>query len=179
MSDSNYKNSSRATGKGMLILSFAIGLILLTVVFDDLLQARFNPNRSPQSIELVSGVREVTLQRNQQGHYIANGTINDVPVTFLVDTGATDVAIPENIARKANLKKGNARLAATANGSVNVYSTELNSLTLGNISLQNVAASITPTMFSDTILLGMSALSEIDFSQVGATLTLRQIPNSL
>ena len=177
MSKSNYNNPGGTTGKGMLILSFAIGLILLTLVFDDLLQRQINPNRNPESVELLSGIREVTLQRNLQGHYTANGTINGVPVTFLVDTGATDVAIPESVATLANLKKGNIRLAATANGSVNVYSTKLNSLTLGNISLQNVSASITPTMFNDTILLGMSALKEIDFSQVGATLTLRQIPN--
>ena len=177
MSKSNYNNPGGTTGKGMLILSFAIGLILLTLVFDDLLQRQINPNRNPESVELLSGIREVTLRRNLQGHYTANGTINGVPVTFLVDTGATDVAIPETIASQANLKKGIARIAATANGSVNVYATELNSLTLGNISLQNVSASITPTMFNDTILLGMSALKEIDFSQVGATLTLRQIPN--
>ena len=177
MSKPNYNNPGGTTGKGMLILSFAIGLILLTLVFDDLLQRQINPNRNPESVELLSGIREVTLRRNLQGHYTANGTINGVPVTFLVDTGATDVAIPETIASQANLKKGIARIAATANGSVNVYATELNSLTLGNISLQNVSASITPTMFNDTILLGMSALKEIDFSQVGATLTLRQITN--
>ena len=177
MSKPNYNNPGGTTGKGMLILSFAIGLILLTLVFDDLLQRQINPNRNPESVELLSGIREVTLQRNLQGHYTANGKINGVPVTFLVDTGATDVAIPETIASQANLKKGIARIAATANGSVNVYATELNSLTLGNISLQNVSASITPTMFNDTILLGMSALKEIDFSQVGATLTLRQITN--
>ena len=177
MSDANHNNSGRTVGKGMLILSFTMGLILLTMVFDDLLQGQAYPNRNPESIELVSGAREVTLRRNIQGHYTADGEINGVPVTFLVDTGATDVAIPETIASRANLKKGNTRLAATANGSVNVYSTRVNSLTLGNISLQNVAASITPTMFNDTILLGMSALKEIDFSQVGATLTLRQAPN--
>ena len=177
MSKPNYNNPGGTTGKGMLILSFAIGLLLLTLVFDDLLQRQISPNRNPESVELLSGIREVTLRRNLQGHYTANGTINGVPVTFLVDTGATDVAIPETIASQANLKKGSARIAATANGSVHVYATELNSLTLGNISLQNVSASITPTMFNDTILLGMSALKEIDFSQVGATLTLRQIPN--
>lgn len=177
MSDSNQNNSSRSAGRGMLVLSFTFGLILLTMIFDNLLRDQINPNRNPESIELVSGIREVTLRRNLQGHYTAAGTINGVPVTFLVDTGATDVAIPESIANQANLKKGNARLAATANGPVNVYSTKLNSLTLGNISLQNIAASITPTMFNDTILLGMSALKEVDFSQVGATLTLRQIPN--
>ena len=97
--------------------------------------------------------------------------------SFLVDTGATDVAIPESIANQAGLPKGEARQAATANGIVNVYSTKVASLTLGNISLYDIDASITPSMFNDTILLGMSALSEIDFSQVGASLTLKQTPN--
>ena len=120
MSFSRHNNSSRTAGKGMLVLSLTTGLILLTLVFDNLLKRQINPNRNPESIELRSGIREVTLQRNRQGHYIADGTINNIPVTFLLDTGATDVAIPETIADQANLKKGNARLAATANGSVNV-----------------------------------------------------------
>ena len=177
MSFTNQNNSGRTAGRGMLVLSLAIGLILLTLVFDDLLKRQVNPNQNPESIELISGVREVTLKRNRQGHYIADGTINDIPVTFLVDTGATDVAIPETIADQANLKRGDVRVAATANGSINVYSTKINSLTLGNIFLQDIPASITPSMFSNTILLGMSALKEIDFSQVGSTLTLKQIPN--
>ena len=177
MSFTNQNNSGRTAGRGMLVLSLAIGLILLTLVFDDLLKRQVNPNQNPESIELLSGVREVTLKRNRQGHYIADGTINDIPVTFLVDTGATDVAIPAIVAEKAHLNKGDVRVAATANGSINVYSTKLNSLTLGNIFLQDIPASITPSMFSNTILLGMSALKEIDFSQVGSTLTLRQIPN--
>ena len=177
MSFPGQNNSSRTAGKGMLILSLTIGLILLTLVFDNLLKRQINPNRNPESIELRSGIREVTLQRNRQGHYIADGTINDIPVTFLLDTGATDVAIPETIADQANLKKGDARVAVTANGSVNVYSTKIGKLTLGNISLEDISASITPSMFNNTILLGMSALKEIDFSQVGSTLTLRQIPN--
>jgi len=177
MPSSTNDNSGRTAGKGMLIFSLSIGLALLTIFFDDLLQERVNPNQNPASIELISGVREVKLKRNRQGHYIANGKINSIPVTFLVDTGATDVAIPENIANQAGLPKGEARQAATANGIVNVYSTKVASLTLGNISLYDIDASITPSMFNDTILLGMSALSEIDFSQVGASLTLKQTPN--
>jgi aspartyl protease family protein len=177
MPSSTNDNSGRTAGKGMLIFSFSIGLALLTIFFDDLLQERVNPNQNPASIELISGVREVKLKRNRQGHYIANGEINSIPVTFLVDTGATDVAIPESIANQAGLPKGEARQAATANGIVNVYSTKVASLTLGNISLYDIDASITPSMFNDTILLGMSALSEIDFSQVGASLTLKQTPN--
>jgi aspartyl protease family protein len=47
-------------------------------------------------------------------------------------------------------------------------------LVLGNIVLQDVAASITSSMGGNTILLGMSALGRVEFMQQGSTLTLRQ-----
>ena len=123
-----------------------------------------------------NGIREVVLERNRQGHYVANGEINGIPVTFLLDTGATDVAIPAEIALDANLVSGLAQQASTANGVVTVYSTRINELTLGNIVLYNIEASITPSMLGGIILLGMSALQQIEFTQRGATLTLRQLP---
>ena len=123
-----------------------------------------------------NGIREVVLERNRQGHYVANGEINGIPVTFLLDTGATDVAIPAEIALEANLVSGLAQQASTANGVVTVYSTRINKLTLGNIVLYNIEASITPSMLGGIILLGMSALQQIEFTQRGATLTLRQLP---
>ena len=107
---------------------------------------------------------------------MANGEINGIPVTFLLDTGATDVAIPAEIAMEADLVGGLAHQASTANGVVTVYSTRINELTLGNIVLYNIEASITPSMFGDIILLGMSALQQIEFTQRGSTLTLRQLP---
>ena len=115
----------------MLILSLTVALIALTLFFDDLLTNQVNPNRNPDTRELIAGGREVVLKRNRQGHYIAAGKINDIPVTFLVDTGATDVAIPSNIANQAGLSRGQAAQAATANGLVTVYSTKVESLVLG------------------------------------------------
>ena len=94
----------------------------------------------------------------------------------MLDTGATDVAIPAEIALDANLVSGLAQQASTANGVVTVYSTRINKLTLGNIVLYNIEASITPSMLGGIILLGMSALQQIEFTQRGATLTLRQLP---
>ncbi|MDG2141681.1 MAG: TIGR02281 family clan AA aspartic protease [Gammaproteobacteria bacterium] len=177
MSVPQHDNPGRNTGTGMLILSFTIALIALTVFFDDLLKDQLNPNRNPDTRDLITGGQEVVLQRNRQGHYIAAGKINDIPVTFLVDTGATDVAIPSNIANQAGLSRGRATQAATANGLVTVYSTKVDSLVLGNILLHDIDASITPTMFNDTILLGMSALKHFDFSQSGPQLTIRQLTN--
>jgi aspartyl protease family protein len=49
-------------------------------------------------------------------------------------------------------------------------------ISIGNIFLYNVAAHINPAMKSDAILLGMSALKEVEFSQKGKQLTLREYP---
>ncbi len=164
----------KSIGQGMLIASFSMGLIALTFFFDGWLEGQSNPNRVPQSSESADGIREVVLQRNRQGHYVAGGAINGVPATFLLDTGATDVAIPEAFANQAGLPRGYAGQASTANGVITVYSTVIQELQLGNIRLHDIEASITPSMGGDTILLGMSALQRVEFTQRGSTLTLRQ-----
>lgn len=163
-------------GQGMLIISFVLGLIILSYFFQGQLQRQINPNQNPRMMELDSGIREVVLRQNRQGHYVASGTINDVPVVFLLDTGATDVAIPESVASAAGLERGSASRASTANGTVTVYSTRVTELAIGNIVLEGVNASITPSMGGNTILLGMSALRQIEFSQRGEVLTLRHYP---
>lgn len=175
MSGNSHKTPGKNLGLGMLITSFSLALIALTVYFDGWLANQNNPNRTPESYETESGNREVVLQQNRQGHYVAGGRVNGVPVTFLLDTGATDVAIPERIARAANLRATYSGQAATANGVVTVYATQVDELTIGNITLNNVDASITPSMPGDTILLGMSALKQVEFTQRGETLTLRQL----
>lgn len=157
----------------MLVASFALGLLALTFMFDGVLDNQLNPNQLPAS-SANGGVREVLLQQNRQGHYVAGGQINDIPVTFLLDTGATDVAIPATVAQRAGLQPGLQTRASTANGAVTVYATRVDTLVLGNIVLHDITASITPTMAGDTILLGMSALRQIEFTQQGNSLTLRQ-----
>lgn len=169
--------SGKKVGQGMLIAAFALGLLAMTFFFDGVLQNQANPNQNPLNRETDSGIKEVVLEQNRQGHYVANGTINAVPVTFLLDTGATDVAIPENIAEAANLQRGYSGRAATANGTITVYGTQVGELTIGNIVLHDINASIMPSMPGDTILLGMSALRQIEFTQRGSRLTLRQLPD--
>ena len=179
MSPSPPENGSapgKRIGQAMLIFSFVLGLAGLSYFFEGQLQRQVNPNQNPQMLELNSGVKEVVLLQNRQGHYVASGTINGVPVIYLLDTGATDVAIPESVALAAGLQRGNPTRASTANGAVTVYSTRVVELTIGNIVLNEVNASITPSMGGDTILLGMSALRQIEFSQRGDELTLRHYP---
>ena len=167
-------DSTNKMGKTFVWIAWVIALALLVFVFQDLLDEQFNPNSQPEMRLTDSGQAEVVLDQNRQGHYVARGTINDTAVTFLLDTGATQVSIPAHIADKLGLvAQGNYRVQ-TANGSVTVYKTEIGQLSLGNIFLYNVAAHINPAMKTDEILLGMSALKQVDFSQSGKQLILRE-----
>ena len=163
-------------GQGMLIASFTLILITLTLYFNDWLANQSNPNQNPNFSISNIGVREVVLERNRQGHYVAIGQLNGIPVTFLLDTGATEVAVPSGVADKAGLNRGRAQQASTANGVVTVFSTEIDELRIGNIVLYDIDASVTPSILGNTILLGMSALRQIEFTQRGSNLTLSQVP---
>lgn len=165
--------TQKRMGKGMLIVAWLCALLLLTLFFNQELEQQYNPNAAPRSKTTIDGA-EVELQRNRQGHYVSTGTINSERVTFLLDTGATNVSIPANLANRLNLESGAPHRVSTANGQITVYATRLNELSIGDIHLFNVAANINPGMSGDEILLGMSALKQLEFTQRGDQLTLRQ-----
>lgn len=173
---SQHSADTTRMGRIMTVIGFVFGIGLLTLFFNDRLQEQLNPNREPESVVHGSGQIEVLLDQNRQGHYVMSGSINDVEVDFLLDTGATDVAIPESIASQAGLPRGRRGQAITANGVVNTWRTTIDRLQLGEITLNDVRASITPSMGDGTILLGMSALRELEFTQQGSQLTLRYQP---
>ncbi|MBL4942211.1 MAG: TIGR02281 family clan AA aspartic protease [Colwellia sp.] len=157
-------------------LAWIIAIVLLMFVFQSELDEQYNPNSQPQVSLNNSGQAEVILKQNRQGHYVTKGSINETSVVFLLDTGATQVSIPAHIADQLQLKSYGSYPVQTANGTVTVYSTKIDQLSIGNIFLYNVAAHINPAMKSDAILLGMSALKKIEFSQKGKQLTLREYP---
>lgn len=151
-------------------MTWIVILGLFYLLFQDELQERHNPNHD---LAVVSTGEPVVLQRNRQGHYVAPGEINGVPVTFLLDTGATDISIPGKLSRKLGLKAGQPFYARTANGTIEVYGTVLERVSLGGIVQRNVRASINPHMESRTILLGMSFMQHLEMTQRGDTLTLK------
>lgn len=163
----------KGIGKSMLIVAWAIILIGLTLAFGSWEENQYNPNQSIEAIESTTQ-RQVKLERNRQHHYVVTGKINNTNVVFMLDTGATDVVVPQRLARKLGLQSGAKGIAITANGPVEVYSTNIEQLELGSIVLKDVRASINPAMKHQEILLGMSALKDLDFSQSGNTLTLTQ-----
>jgi aspartyl protease family protein len=160
-------------GKGMMAAGMILMMIVATSFFSSISEKRRHPNQVIQS-EIIAGQAQVSLKRNRQGHYLARGEINGITTDFLIDTGATDVVIPVRIAQDLKLKKGRSSIANTANGSVKVYRTRIDRLTMGDIVLENVAASINPGMQGQAVLLGMSALSQVEFVQSGNELRIRQ-----
>jgi aspartyl protease family protein len=115
----------------------------------------------------------VVLQRERSGHYIAEGEINGLPVKFLVDTGATDVAISEKAARAMGLDFGPRIRVMTAAGPVGAWVTRLDRVRLGSLELQDVRATITPGL-NDTALLGMSFLKHFSLRQEGDRLLIER-----
>ncbi len=142
---------------------------LLVIYFDAELEKQYNPNQKI-SIRSENGQQALVLKRNRFGHYVASGLINGYPVVFILDTGATDISIPESLASKIGLKKGRRVIYQTANGNAVGYRTRLDSVTLGNITLRDLPASINPNVSDMDVLLGMSFLKHLDFSQKGDTL---------
>lgn len=157
----------------MTIGAWVLALALLTLLFSDLLDRRQNPNRDLQAVVGDQGSVEVVLERNRAGHYVAAGSINGYPVTLLLDTGATDVAIPERVARRIGLERGRPRISRTAAGDVKTWSALLRSVDLGGLKLNTIPASILPDMRGDQVLLGMSYLKRLELVQRGDTMTLR------
>ncbi len=158
-------------------MAWLLGFAMLIIYFNYFLDNERNPNQSVYSRFDEQGNTEVILKRNRYGHYVTNGKINGVTVQFMLDTGATDVAIPEGLAEKLSLRKGPERRYHTANGTVTAYSTLLDSVLIGPIEVRDVRASINPGLKGKEILLGMSVLKRIEFTQRGDTLILR-VPRS-
>jgi aspartyl protease family protein len=160
-------------GRGMWFLAWGLVLLLLTLYFADLEQSWQNPNQQLESRRLEN-YTEVVLKRNRYGHYVTSGTINHRPVTFLLDTGATQVAVPMPLAQQLGLPKGAEFRTMTANGIGRSFATRIEHLTIGDIEFRDIPAGIAENMPGDEVLLGMSVLKHIEFTQRGDTLILRQ-----
>lgn len=106
-----------------------------------------------------AGGREIVISAGPGGHFVAGGAINGRAVRFMVDTGATAVAIGrEDAARLAlDLRQGRAAVTETANGPVTVRLLTLDSVRVGEVELRNVEAIVLPASMP-YVLLGNSWL---------------------
>lgn len=170
--DNKQPSPGRRIGQGMWIIFWCGLLFAMAIYFSNREQRIYNPNETFQSSQTPQS-RQIMLNANRYGHYTFSGEINHTPVRFLIDTGATEVVIPQEIADDLGLIKGRKHWVRTANGDIEVFRTRIKTLTLGPIKLANIAATINPHMDGE-VLLGMSALRTLELNQKSGRLTLTQ-----
>jgi aspartyl protease family protein len=117
--------------------------------------------------------QSVTLSADTHGHFLTDGAVNGVPVRFVVDTGATVVALPASDAERLGLdyRKGPVALIKTAAGVVPVHRVRFESVRLGAIEI-NAVDGVVIEQGLDIALLGMSFLSRVEMRNEGQLMTL-------
>ncbi|WP_075880659.1 retropepsin-like aspartic protease family protein [Vreelandella massiliensis] len=162
------------TGLVMMLLFWVLLMATGTWWLHGGLEEMLRPNAHIAQSDSDGG--PVTLKRNRAGHFQAPGFINGKPVTFLLDTGATYVAVPQSLADTLGLEPERSAWFNTANGRVEGNLTQLDEVRLGGIRIENVQGSMGPGMERDTVLLGMSFLNllAIEMSQGEMVLRLPQ-----
>src|SRR3979411_938220 len=111
-------NPHRRGGTAMLTVAWLLIIGGLYWYFSEREARETNPNTA-RALNMQQG--DLTLLRNRAGHYLADGEINGRSVTFLLDTGATWVALPLSLGRELQLKRGATVTLQTANGAAVGY----------------------------------------------------------
>ncbi|MBN9694933.1 MAG: TIGR02281 family clan AA aspartic protease [Zoogloea sp.] len=128
------------------------------------------------SVGTPGGASEsVVLQGDSRGHFHAQGAVNGVSISFLVDTGATSVALGRSDALRAGVAytRGEPRIMETANGQARGWLVSLDSVRVNGITLRNVPGVVLEVDMPQA-LLGMSFLNRMDMRREGGALYLRQ-----
>ncbi|WP_163558481.1 TIGR02281 family clan AA aspartic protease [Halomonas sp. NO4] len=164
------------TGLGMMLLFWLLFIAVGTWWFHDFLESQRNPNA--HLVDAVEGGDgPITLERSRSGHFMATGRINGEPVEFLLDTGATYVAVPASMADRLGLEAQGSAWFNTANGRVRGELTTLDEVSLGGFSASDVRGSISPGMEGEVALMGMSFLNRFDIQIRDSRMVLQPAEN--
>lgn len=160
------KTAQMAMAWGLIFL----GVIAVIGLWDDISQT-IRPRQS-----LMSGQGQISIPRSPNGHYYLTLTVNDQPIKFMIDTGATDIVLTRSDATKIGLNLNDLNYfgrAMTANGEVRTAPVELNSVALGKVVDKNITAWVNQGDLGQS-LLGMAYLqrwSHIEISNNALILT--------
>lgn len=116
-----------------------------------------------------------TIAPDSNGMYWANVIINGFQVSFVVDTGATLIAMNRHKARRTGLNykiEDRVSSANTASGVSNIYIINLDKVKVGNIELKNVEGAVHDSDFPKITLLGNSFLNRVSMKREGRILQL-------
>src|SRR2546430_11894752 len=118
--------------------------------------------------------QSATLAADPRGHFFAEASVNDVPMRFVVDTGASVVVLSAADASRLGVdwRQGPRRMIQTANGATAGYLVKLDKVKVGDIELTNVDATVLEQGLGAVGLLGMSFLNRVEMQRDGQTMTL-------
>jgi len=121
----------------------------------------------------AAGAQSVTLAVGAGGHFMAEGQINGGAIRFMIDTGATTIAIPASEANRLRIdyQRGRRGSVNTAGGPTEAYAVTLDSVRVGGIELQAVEAMVIERGLN-VALLGNSFLNRLEMRREGQTMTL-------
>ena len=124
------------------------------------------------------GATEIVLTAGSGGHFTTAGRINGKAVTFLVDTGATAIAMGQSDADRlgVNYRDAPRGFAGTANGRVPISLVTLSSVRVGEVEIANVQAVVMP-MAMEHVLLGNSFLTRFQMKRDNDVMRLTKRPN--
>jgi len=118
---------------------------------------------------------KIVLTANSQGHFLTDGAINGSAVRFIVDTGATAIAMSPSVAIRAGISytRGQRISLSTANGSSPGWLVKLDTVTVGGVTMHNLEGVVMSAEIP-AVLLGNSFLNRMEMTRDGSTMTLRQ-----
>ncbi len=112
------------------------------------------------------------VPRSANGHYVVDGTVDGEPVRFLIDTGASRIALPVTLARRLGYYQGREITVHTASGPSTASEFKVKRITFGPFTAEDVT--VVALMNLETPLLGMSLLQSIELRQTAAGLEMRR-----
>lgn len=119
---------------------------------------------------------EVKILRGPNGHFNTSGAINGYPTQFMIDTGATAVAMNINDAKRLgiDIKTGVVSTASTAGGVVKTYVVSLSKVSVGAITVHDIPATVVDGNHPVQVLLGNTFLSRVEMSEQAGVMVLKQ-----
>lgn len=149
-----------ASAKGVLLKRLGDGEAEVSVGGRSTLLRLGAPVRVGGGAGMANAPREIVITAGPGGNFASAGTINGKTVQFMVDTGATAIAMSQSEANRIGLdwQRGRRALTQTAGGVVPIHAVNLSSVQVGGIEVINVDAVILPTDMP-MVLLGNSFLS--------------------
>ena len=125
-----------------------------------------------------TGIRSLSIPRDARGHFQAEGRIDGQRIAFMVDTGASVIALNEKTAARFGLRPSRGDYNATvstANGTIKAARTRLAMVELGGLIVRDVEAMVLPDEALSENLLGLSFLSKLRrFEYANGTMVLEQ-----